>query len=392
MVPDARLDPPFAAGRHAGARLQPELRGVRRLIVDEVSAALVCRPLGADAADLARLGDCIAHNSERRRSAAALEWLYADNPSGGRRFVDVALDGERVVAIYAGLPQRLRVGERSVLALQSLDTLTDAAYRGRGLFPALARSLYARAEAQGVGLVYGFPNARSAPGFFSKLGWTRLDPVPFLIRPLSLRYAAGRVRALARVARWLPDVPLALPRVPRALRRRLVELDGFDERVSELWRRFREGGAVELAVERDAEYFAWRVAHKPDAGYRTLAFERRDGTLDALCTFAVQDKHGGRIGYVLELLHAPGARLAASLLLARVVAEAARQGADAMLAWCFAHAPNFPSFCLNGFVPLPERWRPIELHFGVRAFEPELAPRVTERRSWYLSYLDSDTV
>jgi hypothetical protein len=62
------------------------------------------------------------------------------------------------------------------------------------------------------------------------------------------------------------------------------------------------------------------------------------------------------------------------------------------LSWCFPHSPNYSSFRLNGFVVLPERLRPIELHFGARAFDDGLARLVHDRSQWYVSYLDSDTV
>lgn len=352
---------------------------------------LVSRALVADASDIARLRDCFARNSERRRSQAHFEWLYLHNPAR-QLFVDVATAADgRIVAVYAALPSWIAAGEQQRLVLQSLDTLTDREYRGRGLFVSLARSLYRRAQAADCAFVYGFPNGNSAHGFFEKLAWSRLDPMPFLIRPLRLRYGASKLASLRRLERWLPDVPLALPWVPAPPGLRLVSLERFDERVSALWTSFRSG-RIQIAVERDARYFAWRIADKPDEAYRTLALERRDGTLDALCSFTVKDKHGGRIGYVMELLYRPGATLSGAALLARSVAEMAREGADALLAWCLPHSPNIAGYHLNGFVTLPTRLRDIELHFGARAFQPAFASAAGARASWYISYLDSDTV
>src|SRR5262249_33992641 len=153
------------------------------------------------------LQDCFARNSERPRRTESLEWLYLKNTAAGRLFVDVAEQDERVVAIYASLPGWFRVDGRRLLALQSLDTLTDGAYRGRGLFLSLARSLYARAGGAGCAFVYGFPNGNSAAGFFGKLGWAKLDPVPFLVRPLRMPYVAGKVERLKPLAHWLPNIP-----------------------------------------------------------------------------------------------------------------------------------------------------------------------------------------
>ncbi len=41
---------------------------------------------------------------------------------------------------------------------------------------------------------------------------------------------------------------------------------------------------------------------------------------------------------------------------------------------------------------LPERLRPIELHFGARALDASLEAVVYDAARWYLSYADSDTV
>ncbi|MBM4780049.1 MAG: hypothetical protein GQE15_20280 [Archangiaceae bacterium] len=63
-----------------------------------------------------------------------------------------------------------------------------------------------------------------------------------------------------------------------------------------------------------------------------------------------------------------------------------------MIAWCLEHSPNHRAYRSNGFFPLPERLRPIELHVGVRSLAAPAEANLGNRRNWYLSYLDSDTV
>jgi hypothetical protein len=70
----------------------------------------------------------------------------------------------------------------------------------------------------------------------------------------------------------------------------------------------------------------------------------------------------------------------------------AADGADMALAWCFSHSPNARAYAKVGFVPLPERLRPIELHVGVRVLDESLFDVLTNQENWYLSYCDSDTV
>jgi hypothetical protein len=94
----------------------------------------------------------------------------------------------------------------------------------------------------------------------------------------------------------------------------------------------------------------------------------------------------------MEALARPGERGALRRLVSRALADMTRQGADVALAWCLPHSPSYRVLLAAGFVPFPERYRPIELHAGVRAFDASLARTVADRNRWYLSYLDSDTV
>lgn len=41
---------------------------------------------------------------------------------------------------------------------------------------------------------------------------------------------------------------------------------------------------------------------------------------------------------------------------------------------------------------MPDKLRPVEIHFGARALAPEAAAALRDGSVWYLSYLDSDTV
>jgi len=93
----------------------------------------------------------------------------------------------------------------------------------------------------------------------------------------------------------------------------------------------------------------------------------------------------------MESLCRPGQRKALRMLLREALAEMANAGADVALAWCLPHSAPYSTYMRSGFLPFPERMRPIELHFGARSFTTD-AEACQHRESWYLSYLDSDTV
>jgi Acetyltransferase (GNAT) domain len=357
------------------------------MTTDGETSTLVERPMNGD--DLARFAACFERNGSPR-SMDALRWQYLANPTE-RMFVDLAMLGEdRVAAIYATLPVRVRIRGEVRLGLQSLDTMTDVDFRGKGLFVKLAKATFARSARDGAAFIYGFPNGSSAHGFFKKLAWQNLDPVPFLIRPLRLRYVSAKL-GLHRYAEWVPDIPLTIARrlrIPPGLE--LATVDHFDDGYTRLWHKF-YSGTVGVAVERDARYLNWRLVDKPGEDYTRLALVD-GGDPVAFVAFCTKDKHAGKVGYLMELLYTPGRDLEARMLLRTAVDRMRLAGADVALAWCLRHSPNFAAFVRAGFFPFPSRFRPMELHVGARAFDSSLDTLIGDRRSWYFSYLDSDTV
>lgn len=351
--------------------------------------SLRTHPLEATETDLARLGGLFAENDDPKEPRA-LRWRYLENPTG-QVFVDLAVDDDagRVAGAYCVSPARFRVGGQKVLGVQSIDTLTDASYRGRGLFQRLAKSSYARCAERGAALVYGFPNGSSAFGFFERLGWSRLDPVPFLIRPLRAEYVARRLQAPAWLADRIPRRPLIRTSAvapPRGRELRVVT--DFDEQFDGLWEAF--ASDVDVAVERDHRYLAWRFDANPIGRYKTIGLYER-GELLAYTVFRVAKKHGGVVGYVMELLHRSGHWRDGRVALRQALVEMARAGADVALGWCLEHSPNRHAYRAEGFLTFPESLRPIELHFGARHLRAGRTA-ICNRRSWYLSYCDSDTV
>jgi len=341
--------------------------------------------MSASDEDLDAFRQCFERNGMPRRHDA-LRWQYGENPVE-KVLVDLAVDGNRVGGIYAVQPARVQIGGDAALAVQSVDTLVDSQFRGRGLFTSMARGLYERAAAEGAKFVYGFPNGNSAPGFFGKLAWVSLDPVPFLLRPLRTRYFATKL-PLGPFEKLVPD--LRVPVRTRATKGRsnIVEVREIGSEVDQLWSEFSSG--IDVTVVRDARYLRWRL-RKPGELYHLIGVEE-GGALDALCAFTTVDKHGGRVGYVLELMHRPDKLKAATVLLTEAVRRMAADRADAVLAWCFPHSPNAGAYSEVGFFGLPERFRPIELHVGVRSFDPSHTTLLARRESWYMSYCDSDTV
>jgi len=281
------------------------------------------------------------------------------------------------------MPLAMQVDGNQAVGYQSMDTIVSPRCRGQGLFGRMLTAFYDASSTHEGLLLYGFPNDNSAPGFFNKLGWTRLSAVPFLIKPLRLGYFLRRI--IGEKARFL-DIPLSFV---TAKEEGIKDILRFDARFDQFWERIAPG--MPVATVRNQRYLNWRLSDHPEMHYSTKAIQDENGAILAFVSYQLIEKHGGRIGYIMEALALPGEKKPLVRLLRFAIASLRQQKADAVLAWALPHAPNYDTYRSTGFLPMPEKIRPIQLHFGVRALRGGLK-RGLELRDWYISYLDSDTV
>jgi hypothetical protein len=348
------------------------------------------RPMNSSELDLALFKSAF-ERSGFPKTLEHLRWQYMDNPTG-RINVELALttDESRVAGIVSLMPVALKLGEAVMLGCQALDTLTDNDFRGKGLFVKMAQSMLSQSESEGYACVYGFPNGNAAHGWFNRLQWTRLDPVPFLLKPLRLNYGLRKLPFIAQLAEQLPGVPVTFaPKVHLQKHQEFRDILTFDASFDHLWKQFSTD--IIVAVHRDASYLNWRLVAKPGEDYRRVGLYE-NGELRGFVAWAVKQKHGGNIGYLMELIFDLDAPAVGKALLQFANREMFVAGAEVILAWNFTHSPNYHIIRNSGFWHLPESMRPIELHLGARALAAPPGTNPCNRNNWYLSYLDSDTV
>ncbi len=294
----------------------------------------------------------------------------------------IATDGKRVVGMIALVPTRLRNSPGRGLGYQAIDTAVHSSCRGQGLFVKMG-SLAQDPAAVGGEVLWGFPNANAAPGWYGRLGWTNFGPVPLLVRPLRSSFLLGRVHPKLRAI----DLPLIRGKQTP------VELYADGARLARdcdsLWQRV--APRYGIAVDRSGEWLRWRLVDKPGANYRCVGLKSDTGDLDAFVAVKVADKHGAQLCYVMEAIGAENREGDLVRLLRAELALAAQSGAEAALAWCPKTAPNYRSYRRAGFVPVPSKLRPIEINFGARALVEQSRAAAAPDADWYVSFLDSDT-
>src|SRR6478735_9586729 len=94
-----------------------------------------------------------------------LEWKHLENPFGASPMWD-ATDDERVVGFRTFVRwEFLRPDGHVVRAARAVDTATDPAYQGRGIFTRLTLEGLEHLPSDGVQLIFNTPNAKSLAGY-----------------------------------------------------------------------------------------------------------------------------------------------------------------------------------------------------------------------------------
>lgn len=187
---------------------------------------------------------------------AFLHWKHRESAFGPSP-AWVALHDGTVVGYRTFLRWRFLDDEgRTVRAVRAVDTATDPAYRGMGIFRTLTLRAVADLTLAGEGIVFNTPNDQSRPGYL-KMGWSLARQLPVGVRPTGPR-ALGRMLA-SRVPAdlWSQETPVGLDAGPA-----LADATIASALLQHAPRRgFR--------TDRTPEYLAWRTSFGP-LQYRLL--------------------------------------------------------------------------------------------------------------------------
>ncbi|MXP13327.1 GNAT family N-acetyltransferase [Altererythrobacter confluentis] len=317
------------------------------------------------------------------KSPEMLKWRFEDNPHGRGKFA-IAREGDNIIGMIALISTRFSFGGRTYTGIQAVDTIVAPEARGKALFVRMGKAIYEHADELNADLLWGFPNAQAARGWFGRLGWTRFGMVPFVVRPLRTGYVLRRVAPiLAKI-----DLPLAKSKPKNEDSIREVIRFGGDS--LEMCERFNAETAC--ALDYSPEFLNWRFIDCPQTNYRSVGEYGPDGKMRAMVSGIILEKHNARIFYLMEAMssraHAPQLRK----LVKHELSFAVGKGAEIALAWNSRTSPNGKALKHNGFLPLPERLRPVEIHFGAKPLRENVPEELLNGDNWNLSYATSDTV
>jgi hypothetical protein len=300
------------------------------------------------------------------RSLAEWRWKFPPVPAG--QPIMVALQGDTILAHYAGSAVRFQVDGRSVSAAQILDVYSTREARRRfvrrGLWVQTVETFFVNFGMSGAyPLLFGFPGRRALRLGVLQLGYDAVTPQP--ITYLSRRRDQGRQD---------------LRRLP--YRADLIEGE-TDPRIDQLWQRI--GPSYPVAVVRDGGRFRRRYSGHPTVTYhRFLICPRFSSVAVAWGVFRDDGERLLWVDLVWDREH-PGALALLSHLASRL---AASSGAELEELWLNGDLAGQLLLESLGFVQQPE---PRGLVLVARSFDPEVDVDALDQRV-YVTMGDSDLV
>ncbi|MGC8928564.1 MAG: GNAT family N-acetyltransferase [Myxococcota bacterium] len=321
-------------------------------------------------------------------------WEYIENPVKKLYILLAVGENGDIAAQYALLPKCIRVfGETTVCTL-SQDTITDEKYRGRGLFVALADTLYDLVKGNNILFTYGFPNKNSAPGFFNRLGWNELKPIPIYFKPIFIKgydYSSlpffGRnsfLRTIFKIATYTYNMMLKRKMVDNGIEVR--EISDFMPIFDEIWNMVNYNDKV--IVVRDNKYIKWRFFDKPENNYKKFVFYKDSKASGYLITSVIK-KFGIDMLFVVDFV------VTSEELTKYVIAyiDNIAMASSTPLISIILPPIYRKLFTLSGYFRLPERLFPQELHFGFRVHRSFNGDeKLKDVNNWYMTWGDSDVV
>lgn len=121
--------------------------------------------------NVADLQNIVYSGSNHKFTPQGFRFWYLDNPMG-KVISFNAFYKEQLVAHYACIPIKMKIGGRVSSGLLDMATVTHPEHRGKGLFKRLAQTTYEYAKENGYEFVIGVANANSFPGYMKYFPFT----------------------------------------------------------------------------------------------------------------------------------------------------------------------------------------------------------------------------
>jgi len=210
------------------------------------------------------------------------KWKNTSNPFGD--FYTILMkEKESIIAAYSVAPKIFYIFGKKYPCVQSMDTMTEKEYRGRGISTYLANLTYEYAKILGANFVYGFPNKVSKYLFEVKLNWNNFGEISLFYKNIT-----PNSRNLDLKNKY-----------------NIKEVNSFDEEINEFWEKYKNDYSI--IIKKDKDYLNWRYVNHPLVQYRIFLIY--DETSDEIISYFILKKFQGKdrenIGHIVDYVIGP---------------------------------------------------------------------------------------
>lgn len=116
-------------------------------------------------------------------NAELFRWKHRDSPFGPSP-AWVAVENDQIIGFRTFMRWEFEERGELIRAVRAVDTATDPAHQGRGIFKTLTLHALDELRDDAVEFVFNTPNDQSRPGYL-KMGWQVVGRLPVRVRPRS---------------------------------------------------------------------------------------------------------------------------------------------------------------------------------------------------------------
>jgi GNAT superfamily N-acetyltransferase len=228
-----------------------------------------------------------------------LQWQYFENPCG-EAVIICARDkfSNALVAVYIVNPVEINFGIEKRKGALSLNTFTRKDFRGKGLFPIMAKACYESAKQKGAQFIIGFPNQSSYSGFIKKLGFSDLGNVNYMFKPINV--GGILTQKLFKITKQITKPSLFSSKFNKGVEIREINIADLadKESLTIFFDSIKREGTIH--TNRSIEYLKWRYINNPLHLYKLIgAFDGSE--LKAFAVINIKQNRWMRDGFIVDL-------------------------------------------------------------------------------------------
>lgn len=333
-----------------------------------------------------------------RDDTAQKEYLrheYFGNPDG-EAIAQIAWNEEKKQACGQEtlIPKQIKIGNQSVRAFMSVNTITRKEYRGQGIFTTLGRDAVEQARMQEKNaIIYGMPNQNSYHGFTTKMNFTDIGVLPLYLRPLKISGLVKRYlhqNMMSRIMKPL-DILTTYRNTDEPASIKFVQLNkGNMFLADDFWDAIKE--KYPIMIKRTSKYMEYRFIDIPRRKYE-IWYAVKDGRPVAFVIGRVMEVARMQCGMVADFLFLDGCAREAKLLLKHLLHILQDQGA--VLAGCLMQSFTDEAKILSsmGFFVCPKAFEPQPFPFIININEQDPVLQMAMKfENWFFVMGDYDVV